>query len=693
MPEIRLLNSSVINLIAAGEVVDRPASAVKEMVENAIDAGAGHITVEIRKGGLSMIRISDDGCGMSAENARKAFLKHATSKIATEEDLNRIATLGFRGEALAAISAVSKVTLTTKEAESTSGTRFEISEGKILSEEECGCPDGSVFTVQDLFFNTPARLKFMRSEPAEAGAVQAVMERLALSHPKISFRFISNGTERLHTPGSGSLTEAVFSVFGREFAEMSLKTEITVGDVRVFGIVGKPIYSKANRSRQIFFLNGRHVRSPILTSGLENAYHNKMLIGRAPVCVLFVEIPAGQVDVNVHPSKLEVKFADENAVAYAVRKAAEKALSDDSGIVEMQFSKPAEFVKTEISPLKKTPYGKVEIPTKREPEYVVPPSVKSVTPEKKPEIRIITADTTKSAATVPNRSENISERSKVEKKAEAVAEPAGNSVVIGEKSGWTITAPAKTELPPLILNDVTATVQTSPKTEPAVLIHTVEGKPLRADNPKEESIPNSRKAAEITEAEEPVLFTAEKNHRIVGEAFDCYILVEKDDEILFVDKHALHERMNFERIRKSHVPSQALLQPIVIHLGIDENRILSENADFLSRFGFLLESFGDDLLIREIPAIINPEEAEPLLQQFADSLSLGKDESLMDRFYYDIACKASIRSGSKTTLPELQGLISEYFRREKELQYCPHGRPIVFSLNRKSIEKQFKRLK
>ncbi|MBQ5742714.1 MAG: DNA mismatch repair endonuclease MutL, partial [Clostridia bacterium] len=358
MSEIRLLDSSVINLIAAGEVVDRPASAVKEMVENAIDAGAKRISVEIRRGGLELIRISDDGSGMTAQNARKAFLKHATSKIATEEDLNQISTLGFRGEALAAISAVSKVTLTTKVSQNTAGTRFEVSEGEILSEEECGCPDGSTFSVQNLFFNTPARLKFMKSEPAEAGAIQSVMERLALSHPQISFRLSVNGTERIHTPGRGDLNETVFAIFGKDFAEMSIYADYTIGDIRVRGLVGKPVFSKANRSRQVFFLNGRYVRSPILTSGLESAYHNKMLIGRMPVCVLFVDLPLSQVDVNVHPSKLEVKFADENAVAYAVRKATEQALASDSGIVEMKFTEP---FKTAVppSPLKKNPYAKI----------------------------------------------------------------------------------------------------------------------------------------------------------------------------------------------------------------------------------------------------------------------------------------------------------------------------------------------
>ncbi len=660
MSDIRLLDTSVINLIAAGEVVDRPASAVKEMVENSIDAGAKHISVEIRRGGLELIRISDDGCGMSAENARKAFLKHATSKIATEDDLNRIATLGFRGEALAAISAVSKVTLTTKVANATTGTRFEVSEGTILSEEECGCPDGSSFSVQNLFFNTPARLKFMKSEPAEAGAVQSVMERLALSHPQISFRLLVSGTERLHTPGRGDLVETVFSIFGKEFAEMSLPADSTVGEIRVRGLVGKPVYSKANRSRQIFFLNGRYVRSPILISGLENAYHNKMLIGRMPVCVLFVEVPVSQVDVNVHPSKLEVKFADENAVAYAVRKATENALACDSGIVEMKIAEPVRPA-TAPSPIKANPYGKVSV------EKIETP--KKSTPVRKDQVF------------------DFNLKSKAAEKVVEVAKP--------KTSSWTITPPKNnSNQSAFVLNDVApnAVLHSTPKT--ADIPPIVEIVPPKKIVPEiVESKIEMVRVSSVAEKEEPKLFQTAPSFRVIGESFDCYILVEKDDEVLFIDKHALHERMNFERLRKSEIASQSLLQPIIIHLGIDENRILSENADFLSRFGFLLESFGDDLLIREIPALIDPEQAEPLLQQFATALSIGKDDTLMDRFYYDIACKASIRSGSKSTLPELQNLVEEYFRREKELQYCPHGRPIVFSLTRKSIEKQFKRLK
>ncbi len=664
MPEIRLLDSSVINLIAAGEVVDRPASAVKEMVENAIDAGAKHITVEIRRGGLGLIRISDDGCGMSAENARRAFLKHATSKIATEDDLNRISTLGFRGEALAAISAVSRVTLTTKEAGMTSGTHFEVVEGEIVSEEECGCPEGSSFTVQDLFFNTPARLKFMKSEPAEAGAVQSVMERLALSHPGISFRFSANGTERLHTPGNGDLSQTVFAVFGKEFAEMSLPADLTSGEIHVRGLVGKPVYSKANRSRQIFFLNGRYVRSPILTSGLENAYHNKMLIGRVPVCVLFVDLPTSQVDVNVHPSKLEVKFADENAVSYAVRKAAEEALCSDSGIVEMKVSEPIRRMPAPPSPIKTTSYVKVP---------------QSADPPKKPEQPVKSSPICK---TEP-QAKTI--------RPESPTQEIKRAAVTMEKSGWTITAPVSgNPAEPLVLRDVAPQI-TVARTQPPVPPITGD---IKEETPKQAGLKiEPISPVSVLPKEEPVLFRTEQTFRIVGEAFDCYILVEKDDEVLFIDKHALHERMNFERIRKSDIPAQSLLHPIVLHIGIDENRILSENADFLSRFGFILESFGDDLLIREIPALIHAEEAEPLLQQFADSLAVGRDDSLMDRFYYDIACKASIRSGSKTTQPELEALVAEYFRREQELQYCPHGRPIVFSLTKKSIEKQFKRLK
>ncbi len=664
MSEIRLLDSSVINLIAAGEVVDRPASAVKEMVENAIDAGAKRITVEIRRGGLELIRISDDGCGMTAENARKAFLKHATSKIATEEDLNRISTLGFRGEALAAISAVSKITLTTKIAANTSGTRFEVSEGEILSEEECGCPDGSCFSVHNLFFNTPARLKFMKSEPAEAGAVQSVVERLALSHPQISFRLTVNGTDRIHTPGRGDLNETVFSIFGKDFAEMSIGADVTIGDIRVYGVVGKPIYSKANRSRQVFFLNNRYVRSPILTSGLESAYHNKMLIGRMPVCVLFVDLPVSQVDVNVHPSKLEVKFADENAVAYAVRKATEQALVSDSGIVEMKFPEPVRTAPA--SPIKKNPYTKISVQSSS--------PVKNPTPVRKD----VVLDFTTKTKVEPNPAQASAEKINSKK-----------------PSDWTITPPkAESKPSAYVLNDVAPQISIiSRQTPPPVSTFSPVPVVKKAEKPVMEPKTEVVKPQTVAANTEPVLFQTEQAFRMVGEAFDCYILVEKGDEILFIDKHALHERMNFERLRKSEIASQSLLHPIVMHLGIEENRVLSENADFVSRFGFILESFGDDLLIREIPALIDPEQAEPLLQQFANALAVGKDESLMDRFYYDIACKASIRSGSKSTLPELQSLAEEYFRREKELQYCPHGRPIVFSLSKKSVEKQFKRIK
>ncbi|MBO5221803.1 MAG: DNA mismatch repair endonuclease MutL [Clostridia bacterium] len=673
MPEIRLLDSSVVNLIAAGEVVDRPASAVKEMVENAIDAGATQISVEIRRGGLGLIRVSDNGCGMSAENARRAFLKHATSKIRTEDDLNAIATLGFRGEALAAVSAVSKITLITKEAGQTTGTRFEVLEGKIESEEECGCPDGTTFTVQDLFFNTPARLKFMKSEPAEAGAVQAVMERLALSHPRIAFRFTSNGSERFFTPGRGDLVETVFSVFGKEFAEMSIIADNTVGDIRVHGLVGKPVYSKANRNRQIFFLNGRYVRSAVLTTGLENSYQNKMLIGRVPVCVLFVEMPPSTVDVNVHPGKLEVKFADENAVAYAVRKATEAALCGDNGIVEIKMEKPS-VVQPPVSPVKATV-------TKLPKEEPVRP-VKPLTPP-------IKSETIKEAqkAPVPPKAEVAKPKAVI---IPPISEPP-QKTVLSEKSGWTISAPKSKDTTPatIVFHDIIPTVQATPKTLAHIPMPTA-----KTQEPKIEPKHVIEKEAEQpVVCEEPMLFRSEEAFRIVGEAFNCYILVEKGEEILFIDKHALHERMNFERLRKSDIPSQTLLHPIVIHLGIQENRTLTEHADVLSRFGFILESFGDDLLIREIPSLIDAEHAEPLLQQFADALSLGRDDSLMDRFYYDLACKASIRSGSKTTRLELEGLVAEYFRRESELQYCPHGRPIVFSLSKKSVEKQFKRLK
>lgn len=690
MAEIRLLEPSVVNLIAAGEVVERPASAVKELVENAMDAGARHITIELQRGGLSLIRVSDDGCGMSRENAERAFLKHATSKIRTEDDLNRIHTLGFRGEALAAISAVSRVSLTTKESGSASGWQLLLQEGHLESCTECGCPEGSVFTVRDLFFNTPARLKFMKSEPAEAGAVQSAVERLALSHPDISFRLQINGSERLYTPGSGDSAAAVFSVLGKEFAEMMLPVNWTEGDIRVHGFVGKPIYSKANRTRQIFFLNGRCVRSPILTSGLEAAYHNRMLIGRMPVCVLFLDLPAESVDINVHPSKLEVKFSDENAAAYAVRTAAETAIKGDNGILEMQLSSSASPDHRSVFPEKADPILKKV-------------SISSVSPK------------SKSGNSVNPGSSGGKPLGKI---SAVSSEPAPKAV--REVSGWTITSPAASTVPESSLpkkTEASATPKSPCVSNASVSVVSIplspaesfcsqplqvrdilaaEPSPVPAKPPVVPPFEQKQTAERGSAPEpvpEPVLFSTPVAFRLIGEAFHCYAIVEKEDELLLIDKHALHERMNFEKMRRREIPSQGMLQPIVLNIGREENRILGENADFLSRFGFMLESFGDDLLVREIPALIDPEDAEPLLQQFADSLSIGRDDSLMDRFYYDIACKASIRSGSQTSFQELEGLIQEYFRRCDELQYCPHGRPIVFSLSKKSIEKQFKRLK
>ncbi len=635
MSDIHLLDASVVSLIAAGEVVERPASVVKELVENAIDAGSSRIGVEISGGGLKIIRVIDNGCGMSPENAEKAFLKHATSKISTKEDLFRIETMGFRGEALAAISAVSKVELITKPVGQVSGRMLHLEGGTILSSEEIGCADGTVFTVRDLFFNTPARLKFMKCETTEAGVIQSMVERLALSHPEISFRFSVNGTERLQTPGQDNLMDTVWAVFGREFSEMLLPVNYETEVGRVFGYLGKPVYTKPNRNRQVFFLNRRYVRSKLLSTAFESAYKNSMLVGRAPVCVLFLEMPVNRADINVHPGKLEVKFADETAVSGLIRCAAEEALRADNGVVQMHF--PKALVRPVPVPVAIPPSDAVSE------KISFPSEPKAQTPVSKRE-KIVFSD--------------VLPASQTQKKSVSVSTESISVVNAPSKSltsDWTITPPE--EPPAQVLSDAFVPVEEPPVSAPVLF-------------------------------ETPVYF------RILGEAFRCYIIVEKEDEILFVDKHALHERMNFEKLRGSPVSSQSLLQPILCRADAGQNQLLGEHLDLLNSLGFVLEPFGDgDLLVREIPELISLEDALPFLEELADRIATEPGDKLMDRLFYELACKASIRQGSESPAEELYDLIETYFRRKDTLKYCPHGRPIVFSLSRREIEKQFRRVK
>lgn len=674
--KIHVLDSSVANLIAAGEVVERPASVVKELVENSVDAGATKISVEILDGGIGMIKVTDNGCGMSEEDARVAFKKHATSKISSKEDLYNIGTLGFRGEALAAISAVSKVELTTKTSDSVSGVRLSLEAGElcgdVVSSEEVGCPVGSTFRVRDLFYNVPARKKFLKNEAAEAGAVTSLVQKLALSHPDISFRLTVGGKESLFTSGNGKLEDAIFSVFGRSLTQNLMPVGIKNEDFKLSGFIGTPLFSKANRNMQLFYVNGRIIRSKLLQTCLENAYRNSMLIGRYPVCFLFLQVDNSSIDINVHPSKSEIKFGDEKKVSAFMNDALRTALSFDSAVKHIE-------VKPSAKDVFKLPFEKSQ-PTATQ------PPIKGKTVESVKNYGDWKVITDVPVPETPEKEESKNEPSEFEKLKAMLLRQASESEKAPEclRDGTAIVMPdfgkvSEKEAKQSILSQISPEIK-RPSSE--------ERKFANEQNVPQPVTEKQGSEAQTTLVPETVEF------RIVGEVFDSFIVIEKGDDVLFVDKHALHERINFEKLKKGTVGSQYLLSPLVIDLGAAENLIVAENTEELKKAGFDVEDFGGSVVVRMIPQILEISDVEYVLSKFADlfeNTGLGKND-LLDEFFYDCACKASVKAGMHTSSFEAEKLITYYFEHENELKYCPHGRPITFALSKTSIEKQFKRI-
>lgn len=680
MSIIRLLDKSVADLIAAGEVVERPAAAVKELVENAIDAKADQIHIEILRGGISMIKVSDNGVGMTEEDAKKAFLKHATSKIFSKEDLFSIHTLGFRGEALCSIAAVSTVTLKTKTEDSDSGYMLKLKEGNIMSDSPTAYPRGTEITVEHLFENTPARFKFLKPEAAETTVITTLIENLALSHPEISFRLTVNGKERIRTYGNGNLHEAVFSVFGREFSDsvIALDTSSEQGKksaVTVSGFIGTPLFTKGNRTKQLFYVNRRYIKSPALSRALENAYRNHMLAGRFPVCVIFLDLPPEEVDVNVHPGKTEVKFSDEFMVYDAVASAVSQALEKDR--LKNEFVPKSSF---EIS---------APAPSSKNSGMIT--SQKSV--KKKTEGSLFTQPV-------------LSARKEaVEKILSTCIPPKPNTPpVVADYGDW------KIEFKPQDPNSLkqegssSAVPVENPEQKAALSFSDVliEKKPEQGLNPSailpatEDKKPNANLLPETGTPEQIPILEQKKQIRIVGEIFHTYIIVEKDEELVFIDKHALHERMNFEKLKNRPKASKMLLSPLICSLDGDRYASVIGRLSLLRELGFSVEDFGEgSVIIREIPELLGTEDIEPFLEDFAGTATEDKtraNSELLDKFLYDIACKSSIRAGKISSDEEIESLVKEYFENEATLQYCPHGRPILFTMNRKNIEKQFKRI-
>ncbi len=636
MPVINVLQPHVADMIAAGEVVERPASVIKELVENSLDAGAKNITVEIRGGGATYIRVTDDGCGMAPEDAGIAFLRHATSKLHDEKGLEAISTMGFRGEALAAISSVSKIELNTRRRGDASGTRVVLEAGDIQEMFAAGCPDGTTMIVRDLFYNTPARLKFLKSDRSEASACQLAALRCALGHPEVSIRFIKDRNEEFFTPGDGKQESCVYSLMGRDMATQMLRCAGENNGIHVTGFVSSPAYGKGNRSAQFFFCNGRFIKSQLLQAAVEQAYKNTLLTGRYPACALYIELGYGSVDVNVHPAKTEVKFSEERKVFDAVHYAVLSALAGERQTAEIKLS---ESTKKAVG-AKPDFYQSMSAETFRESGYAAP---KPVQPQPAAAATAVSALRPPVSAARPVQPVQMSLR----------AEPAEyeNSRILPEK-------PEKSETVPVFSQDMPVKAVEKP-------VQNVESRPI-------------------------------PDHKIVGEALKTYIIVEQDDKLILIDKHAAHERMIFDRLKaqEREIMAQNLLIPVTIRPNGDDMDAITENAALLYELGFEIEPFGErELIVRAVPADMDAGDVPTAIEEICEKLRRGKcpdAQSARDEILHTVACKAAIKAGWDTHPKELEAVVDAVI--SGQVRYCPHGRPVSVTLTHKELDKQFKRI-
>lgn len=679
MSRINVLPKSVAELIAAGEVVERPASAIKEMAENSIDAGAKKLTVEIKNGGVTFIRITDDGSGIFPEDVPKAFLRHATSKIKSGSDLDCISTLGFRGEALAAISAVSRVEMITKPREIDLGTRCVIEGGETVVLEEAGCADGTVITVRDIFYNTPARMKFLKKDVTEANAVAAVMDRIALSHPEVAVRFIRDGATVLNTSGNGNLSDAIYAVCGKEYHASSMPFDGEYEGIRASGLTCLPIACKPTRSGQYVFLNGRFVRSGTVAAALDQAYKNSAMVGKYPYAVVNLTVPFGAVDVNVHPAKTEVRFSDErrifNAVYYAVKTALaskdRRPSMSIGGKTNKAFTEmPVEkYMQTVLSaPVKEyTENGRLTSPLKMIGELIGKnqgaAAVGAVIRRevgKSPELGVASPEVAYNGGGMPEIHRAI------------IGTAVENHAAADAAGGHCATTGAST------ITGSAASTNAAASTR-------------AAENPYREDDGSAASAKDDSvRAVEPT-----PEVRLIGEAFRTYIIVEKGKELYLIDKHAAHERILFEELKKdAGSDRQCLLAGENISLSKEDYDAVVTHIDELDAAGFEIDDFGNGIVtVRSVPSMLVGEKTADLIVEIADSLRRsGKALAAgTDDIYHRIACRAAVKAGNVTTAPECEELAKRVLS-DNKIMYCPHGRPVAIRITEKELEKQFGRI-
>ena len=658
MPKINVLPKSLANLIAAGEVVERPSSVVKELLENSIDAGSTKIVVEIKNGGVRYIRITDNGCGISREDVRNAFISHATSKISVQEDLDAIFTLGFRGEALASVAAVAHVEMMTKTADEEIGTRYCISGGEEVDLSDAGCPDGTTIMIRDLFYNTPARMKFLKKDMTEGNYVSDVVSKIALSHPEISITLIKDNRRTLFTPGDGRLVTAVNEVYGKEFGGTLIECEGESEGITVKGFISKPVHSRPNRTMQHLFINGRYVKLPVAASALDNAYKNQIMTGKYPACVLFLTVNPAMVDVNVHPAKTQVRFASEKPVYDAIYFSAVSALQRGDTPVKIK----TEVRRTENLFVPKTEVKQVEMPPVTEKISISVDTETKIEPKTVPPVEDMYKGIKK---------EFTQPKTVIYRPTPVVREPAT----------------------PVFSFEDDEDVLGMCKIQPAVK---EEKQEIVQETVTEEKIEIKEEPVEIVEEKPEVKTEPVIDFRVIGEAFNTYILVQTKKELLFVDKHAAHERIIFNSLKKQNKQtySQILMSPVTVTLSAKDYTAVINNLDVFEKSGYCVDDFGDGTVrVTECPTELSDGDVAEIVAEIADKLAKNSSDpepEKLEWLYHSTACRAAIKAGDNISHLEMNDLVKRVLS-DDEVRYCPHGRPVLFSMSEYEIKKLFGR--
>ncbi len=676
MPKINVLPKDIAELIAAGEVIERPASVIKELVENSIDADAKHITVEIKNGGITFIRVTDDGCGIASDDVKNAFLRHATSKIAEKCDLDSILTLGFRGEALASICAVAKVEILTKRKEDEYGTHYCIEGGVETLFEETSCPDGTTIIIRDIFYNVPARQKFLKKDSTEANYISATVNKQILSHPEVSIRLIKNNKKDVFSSGDSKLISAIYAVYGRAFASELIEVAPYVSDgIEVSGYAVKPIAAKSTRGFQNFFINGRYVRSVTCACALEEAYKNLVMTQKFPACVLFLKIDPQTVDVNVHPAKAEVRFSDEKCVFNAVYFAVKNALMLNKLHYDLDIDKTKRNIDFKAQP---------------EPEYKQTQLVFNAPSE---DIKTKT-DISETCTVEVSSNVDIAETTE---QTEKISENIENVV----KSDTKILPPLPDVMPQITPQTPKFSEYTSPAksygNSPVIKIEDDEEEVSEQINTENKfKYINTQSFEKSKVSEQPVSDAKQSDVRVIGEAFRNYILVESDDELIIIDKHAAHERIIFEKLKNQTLSGEG--QMVLVSAGVmlseDEITALKDNENAVNALGFELDYSQAPLVMpKKIPMMLDRRDIDEILPQMAQKLmnnSTSANPDIIDDILHTMACKSAVKQGDINDIAELEKIAVEVIN-NNEIRHCPHGRPVMFSMPKSKIERQFKR--